>query len=58
MLAIENMDGKEDLHRNLGDHGEYDSEEDEYEANVPSNYLPSEKFEEKTYTVLSEEDIS
>ena len=58
VLAIENMDGKEDLHRNLGDHEAYDSEEDEYEADVPSNYLPSEKIEEKTYTTLTEEDIS
>ena len=59
MLAIENMDGKEDHRRTIGDDEEYDSEEDAYEeADVPSNYLPSEKIEEKTYTVLSEEDIS
>ena len=49
MLPIENMDGREDHRRNLGDHEEYDSEEDAYEkADVSSNYMPSEKFEEKT----------
>ena len=53
MLPIENVDGKEDHRHTIGDDEEYDSEEDAYEeADVPSNYLPSQKFEEKTYTVL------